>query len=143
MKKAAKPGGATKLAPKGITTKQSAAKSKAKSAAAPKATAKSSAKPKPKIVPGQAELVQVVAQLAMSAEKLAQAADRLAEAANGLTEATIRKPHTPEGQNDTFKTLSESIADMTVSEGHAEGVDTSDLTATQEHLEMRDETEDH
>jgi hypothetical protein len=125
MKKAIRPAGATKPAPKGSVTKQSSPKPKATgkpststfmkkaskpgsapkpaptqpatnpSAAKPKAMAKSSMKPKPRVAEGQAELIQVVARLAMSAEKLAQAADRLTEAAVRASQAGDRHNQTP------------------------------------------------
>ncbi len=120
MKKASKLGSATRPTQKPSATKQSSAKSKTAN--------KSSTKPKPK----KAELAQVVAQLAISAEKLAQAADR-------LTQATLGKSHK---RDRAFKTLSESIADVTASEGHAEVAHAPDSTASGEHPEMPDETED-
>ncbi len=124
MKKASKLGSATRPAQKPSATKQSSAKSKTAN--------KSSTKPKPKKAEGQAELAQVVAQLAISADKLAQAADR-------LTQATLGKSHK---RDRAFKTLSESIADVTASEGHAEVAHAPDSTASGEHPEMPDETED-
>jgi hypothetical protein len=106
------------------------------------ATAKSSPKPKPREAQGQAELAGVVAQLAQSAEKLAQAANRLTEAADGLAEATIRKPHTPEGQNDTFKTLSESLTERAASEEYAEVADVPESTSPEQPAETTDGTKD-
>jgi hypothetical protein len=115
MKKASKPGSIPKQALTRLATNPSAAK--------PKITAKSSTTPKPRVAEGQAELVQVVAQLAMSAEKLAQAADR-------LTEATRQKSQElQERQDETFKTLSESIAERTASKEHVEVADVPDLIA--------------
>ena len=134
MKKATKPANAPKLAPTRPATNPSAAK--------PKAMAKSSTKPKPREAEGQAELAGVVAQLAQSAEKLGQAANRLTEAANGLAEATIRKPHTPEGQNDTFKTLSESLTERAASEEYAEVADVAESTSPEQPAETTDGTKD-
>ncbi|MBV8453625.1 MAG: hypothetical protein JOZ29_15340 [Deltaproteobacteria bacterium] len=102
-------------------------------AAKPKAMAKLSMKPKPREAEGQAELIQVVAQLALSAEKLAQAADR-------LTEATLRKSH--ERQDETFKTLSESIAERTASEEHAEVADVPDSAAPEQPAETAEGAKD-
>jgi len=128
MKKATKPSADPKLAPKRPAPKPLAAK--------PKATAKSSPKPKPREVQGQAELAQVVSQLALSAEKLAQAADR-------LTEATVRKlQERHERQDETVKTLSESIAERTPSEEHLEVADLPDSTASDQPAETADGTKD-
>jgi hypothetical protein len=132
MKKATKPANAPKLAPTRPTTNPLAAKSTA--------TAKSSPKPNPREAQGQAELAGVVAQLAQSAEKLVQAANRLTEAANGLA-ATIRKPHTPEGQNDTFKTLSESLIERAASEEYTEVADVP-ATSPEQPAETIDGTKD-
>jgi hypothetical protein len=137
MKKTNKPVPKTP-AKKAPATKQLAAKPKAKPAS----------KPKPRKAQGQAQLAQVVAQLATSAEKLAQAADRLAE-------ATVRKlQEQHERQDQTFKTLSESIAERTASEEHPpevagvpdlttpEGANITDSTALEEYPGMPEPSED-
>ncbi len=99
MKKATKPASAKKTVPKKSATKQSAAKPKAKP----------SAKPKRK-TQGQAELLPILERLAQSAEKLAQAAERMAEA------AVHQPPPRTEERDQSFKSLSESIAEATTRE---------------------------
>jgi hypothetical protein len=132
MKKASKPSTAPKSVPK-------------KSSAKPITTTKSATKPKPRKAQGQAELAQVAAQLAMNAEKLAQAAERLTLAAEKLTQgvdrladATVWNSQRREQQPDTFKTLSESIADVAASEEHPETADPPDLTPSEERAKTTD-----
>jgi hypothetical protein len=121
MKKANRPGSAKKPAQK-------------------RPAAKKSAEPKARKAHGQGELAQVVARLASSAEKLAEAADRLAEVAQRNPQ--IGERQTGERQTDTFKTLSESIADLTASGKEAEVAETPDSTASEEHPEMPDDRKD-
>ena len=106
MKKAIRPAGATKPAPKRPATKTLAAKPKviAKSAAKPKATAKSSPKPKPREIQGQAELLPIVERLAEAAERLALAAERLTDATTGGAAARAHEATTQ--QNPTPDTVS-------------------------------------
>jgi hypothetical protein len=127
------------------------------------ATKASSPKPKPRNVRGQAELTQVVAQLALSAEKLAQAADRLTKAtlqnsqtaerrdeavetpnepANDLT-ASLEPAEAADGaKDDTFKTLSESIAERTASEEHPGVAGVPDSTTPEQSAETADGNKD-
>jgi hypothetical protein len=92
---------------------------------------------------GQAALLSIV-------QRLAQAAERLAE-------ATVWNSQRREHQPDTFKTLSESIADSTILEersettappdlaiagGHSETADPPDLTAPRESAEAPDNKDD-
>jgi predicted secreted protein len=78
----------------------------------------------------------VVAQLALSAEKLAQAADQ-------LTETTMQKfQERHQRQDETFKTLSESIAERTASEEHPEMAGGPDSTAPEQPAETVDDAKD-
>ena len=95
MKKASKPGGATKS-----TQKRPAQKKSTKSA-------------KPKQAQDWARLAEVVTQLALSAEKLAQAADRLAE-------ATARLPVIGVAHHESLKTPGQSTTDSITSQQESE-----------------------
>ena len=110
MKKAIKPAGTTKPAPKRPALRPLAAK--------PKVMAKSSPKPKSREAQGQAELIHVVAQLAQSAEKLAQAAERLAQAAvlNSATAGTEQ----PEHQDEVLERAAEVVEVVVVEEDEEE-----------------------
>ncbi len=100
MKKPSKP--APKIpAKKAPAIKQSAAKSKAKP----------SSKPKPRKTQGQTELLPILERLAQSVERLAQAAEQLAEAA-----VHQPSPLRTEEREESFKTLSESIAEAAKNE---------------------------
>jgi hypothetical protein len=100
MKKASKPGGTTKPAPKRPAQKKLVTKSA-----------------KPKNAQDGARLAEVVTQLALSAERLAQAADRLAEAAARLQVIGVahHESHETPSQSttDSITAQQESEADAT------------------------------